>query len=135
MTEQAQVVFDENVLAVLATVNEDGSPWATPVHIATDGEYVYWFSHELTVHSQNVARDARISVSLFSPDESRGPKGVYVNGSAEKLAGEQVDTARQVFTNRIGTLPPVFATASAYRLPLGQFNEEKSTGSCWYFYS
>ena len=135
MTEQAQVVFDENILAVLATVNEDGSPWATPVHVATDGEYVYWFSHESTIHSQNVARDARISVSLFSPDESKGPKGVYVNGRAEKLAGEQADTAREVFTNRIGTLPPVFATASAYRLPLGRYDEKKSTGNCWYFYS
>lgn len=135
MIEQAQVVFDDTVLGVIATVNEDGSPWATPVHVATDGEYAYWFSHETTIHSKNVARDSRVSLSLFSPDESKGPKGVYVNGRAEKLAGEQVDTARQVFTNRIGTLPPVFATASAYRLPLGQFNDEKSTGNCWYFYS
>lgn len=135
MTDQAQAVFDENVLAVLATVNDDGSPWAVPVHVATDGEYVYWFSHETTVHSQNIARDARVSLSLFSPDESKGPKGVYVNGQAEKIEGSQADVARDVFTARIGTLPPVFATASAYRLPLGQFSEEKSTGNCWYFYS
>jgi general stress protein 26 len=113
MTDQAQAIFDSNVLAVLATINQDGSPWATPVHVATDGVYVYWFSHDTTVHSQNIERDARISLSLFSTDESKGPKGVYING----------------------VLPPVFATASAYRLPVGEFSEEKSTGNCWYFYS
>lgn len=135
MTDQAQAIFNENVLGVIATVNQDGSPWATPVHVVADKEYVYWFSHQTTVHSQNLARDARVSLSLFSPDESKGPKGVYINGRAETLADEQADVAREVFTNRIGTLPPVFATASAYRLPLGTFSDEKSTGNCWYFYS
>jgi nitroimidazol reductase NimA-like FMN-containing flavoprotein (pyridoxamine 5'-phosphate oxidase superfamily) len=135
MTDQAQAVFDENVLAVLATVNDDGSPWAVPVHVATDGVYVYWFSHETAVHSQNITRDSRVSLSLFSPDESKGPKGVYVNGRAEPIAGEQSEVAREIFVKRIGTLPPVFATSHAYRLPLGQFSEEKSTGNCWYFYS
>jgi uncharacterized protein YhbP (UPF0306 family) len=135
MTDQAQAIFDSNVLAVLATTNQDGSPWATPVHVATDGVYVYWFSHDTTVHSQNIERDARISLSLFSTDESKGPKGVYINGTAERIDGELVDVAREVFTKRIGVLPPVFATASAYRLPVGEFSEEKSTGNCWYFYS
>lgn len=135
MTDQAQAVFDENVLAVLATVNSDGSPWATPVHVATDGTAVYWFSKETTIHSQNIERDQRVSLALFSPDESKGPKGVYVNGRVEKLTGQQDATAREVFTARIGTLPPVFATATAYRLLIGSYNAEKSTGNCWYFYS
>ena len=135
MTEQAQAIFDQNVLGTLATVNEDGSPWASPLHVVTDGEAVYWFSKDATVHSQNIARDSRVSLSLFSPDESKGPKGVYINGRAEKLAGEGDARARQVFTARVGSLPPVFAAASAYQLPLGTYSDEKSTGNCWYFYS
>ena len=135
MTDQAQAIFDESVLGTLATVNQDGSPWATPVHVATDGEAVYWFSHETTVHSRNIERDQRVSLALFSPDESRGPKGVYINGRAEKLDQPRADRAREVFTARIGTLPPIFQTAQAYRLPVGELNAEKSTGKCWYFYS
>ena len=135
MTDQAQAVFDENVLGVLATVTEDGAPWTSPLHVVTDGDYIYWFSKDTTVHSQNIARDARVSLSLFSPDESRGPKGVYINGRADKLAGEDDQLARQVATARLGSLPPVFDVASAYRLPLGTYSDEKSTGNCWYFYS
>lgn len=135
MTEQVRLLFEESVLGTLATVNEDGSPWSTPLHVVTDGEAVYWFSKEATVHSQNIARDERVSLSLFSPDESKGPKGVYVNGRVEKLAGGRDREAREVAMERLGSLPPVFAAASAYRLPLGMYSEEKSTGTCWYFYS
>lgn len=135
MTEQAQQVFAENVLATLATVHADGTPWSTPVHVATDGEYVYWLSKESTLHSQNIARDARVSLTLFSTDESRGPKGVYVNGKASLLAGDSERAGRGVVSARIGGLPPAFAAAKAYRLPVGVYSDEKSTGNCWYFYS
>ncbi len=135
MTDQAQLVFDENVLGTVATINEDGSPWASPLHVVTDGEYIYWFSKETTMHSQNLVRESRVSLAVFSPDESKGPKGVYVNGRAEKLTGDDDARARDVATKRLGSLPPVFDVAAAYRLPLGTYNEQKSTGNCWYFYS
>lgn len=135
MREQAQFVFDENVIGVIATVNEDGSPWATPVHMAADDAYVYWFSKETRVHSQNIARDGRVSLSLFSPDDSKGPKGIYINGRAEKLLDKQDEIAREVFIARTHVPAGVLAAETAYRLPLGTYNEQKSTGNCWYFYS
>ena len=135
MTEQAELVFDENVIGTIATVNEDGSPWSSPLHMVTDGEYVYWFSKETTTHSQNIARDNRVSISLVSSDMSKGPKGVYVNGRAEVLSGDDDIRARRVAIKRLGSLPPVFDTAAAYRLSLGRYSDEKSTGNCWYFYS
>ena len=135
MNEQAKAVFDESVIAVLATVNEDGSPWATPVHLVADDVNVYWFSKDSTIHSQNIMRDERVSLSLFSLDESKGPKGVYVNGRAEKLGDDERSIASDLFRKRLTVLPPIFDIASAYRLPLGRFDEQKSTGNCWYFYS
>ena len=135
MNENVKALFADNILGTLATVHQDGSPWATPLHVVSDGEALYWFSKESTLHSQNIARDARVSVALFSPDESSGPKGVYVNGKAEKLSGEQAARAREVFTARVGVLPPVFEAASSYRVPLGTLDTKKSTSNCWYFYS
>lgn len=132
---QVNELFAENILATLATVNADGTPWSTPLHVASDGEYVYWFSKESTVHSQNITRDPRVSLTLFSPDESRGPKGVYVNGHVELLSGDSEQTAREIIGTRLGGFPPAFAAAKAYRLPIGVYNAEKSTGNCWYFYS
>ena len=132
---QVNELFAENILATLATVNADGTPWSTPLHVASDGEYVYWFSKESTVHSQNITRDPRVSLTLFSPDESRGPKGVYVNGQVELLRADSEQAAREIIGMRLGGFPPAFAAAKAYRLPIGAYNAEKSTGNCWYFYS
>ena len=132
---QVNELFAENILATLATVNADGTPWSTPLHVASDGEYIYWFSKESTVHSQNIARNPRVSLTLFSPDESRGPKGVYVNGQVELLRADSEQAAREIIGTRLGGFPPAFAAAKAYRLPIGVYNAEKSTGNCWYFYS
>ena len=132
---QVNELFAENILATLATVNADGTPWSTPLHVASDGEYIYWFSKESTVHSQNITRNPRVSLTLFSPDESRGPKGVYVNGQVELLRADSEQAAREIIGMRLGGFPPAFAAAKAYRLPIGVYNAEKSTGNCWYFYS
>lgn len=135
MNEQAQAILNENILGTLATVNEDGSPWATPLHVVADNDALYWFSTEDKAHSANIARDGRVSVALFSPDESRGPKGVYVNGRAELLGSEQRAAVYALFQGRLGSVPSVFDTASAYKLPFGSLDEQKSTGNCWYFYN
>ena len=137
MTDDARNILQRNVLGTIATLNEDGSPWATPVHVFYDEaeEAVYWFSHETTQHSLNLARDPRISLTLFSPDESHGPKGVYINGTALKLDEETTTKAKDVVRVRLTTLPPIFETATAYMLKIGNFNSSKSTRNCWYFYT
>lgn len=135
MNEQARAILDENILGVVATINEDGSPWATPLHFVGDDKALYWFSTTDRVHSVNIERDNRVGVSIFSPDESQGPKGVYVHGRAERLDDEGRVEAYKLFEGRLGSVPAVFDTASAYRLSIGTLNEQKSTGNCWYFYS
>ena len=130
-----QDIFANNIIGSVATLNEDGSPWVTPVHIFADDEAVYWFSMEDKQHSQNVERDPRVSLTLFSSDLSHGPKGVYLNGSAEKLNEEETEQAKQLVEARIGKIPANFASATAYKLKIGQLNSSKSAGDCWYFYS
>ncbi len=135
MDERAKAVFGEGVIGVLATVNQDGSPRATPLHLVLGEGYIHWFSTEDKVHSVNIARDSRVSLTLFSRDTSKGPKGVYVSGKAELLDDEGRSNTYELFQQRLGTVPAVFDTASAYKVPVGVFDEQKSTGNCWYFYS
>lgn len=135
MNEQVKAIFQENHLGVLATLNEDGSPRATPIHLVSDNQFVYWFSSEQTVHSENIVRDSRASIALFSPDTSKGPEGVYLHGKVEQLDDNERQEARDIFVGRLGSMPPVFENWSAYRLSIGTLDEQKSTGSCWYFYS
>jgi len=135
MNDEARTILSENILGTVATINEDGSPWASPIHVFSDDEAVYWFSLEDKLHSQNVERDPRVSLTIFSPDLSQGPKGVYVNGKATKLDDDATTNAKQLIVAKIGKIPPHFEHATGYKLALGQLNSGKSTGNCWYFYT
>jgi nitroimidazol reductase NimA-like FMN-containing flavoprotein (pyridoxamine 5'-phosphate oxidase superfamily) len=135
MNDDIRAIFTDTVLGTLATVNADGSPWATALHVVADDEAVYWFSSEMVQHSQNIVRDGRASLSVFSPDESQGPTGVYLNGSVETLDDAGRSAAYVLAERRIGTLPPSFAAATGYRLRFGDLDTQKSRGRCWYFYS
>jgi len=135
MTEEGRAILNENILGTIATVNEDGSPWSSPVHIFSDEEAVYWFSYEDKVHSINLERDPRVSLTLFSPDESRGPKGIYINGVATKLDDESTTSAKRLMVLKLGKIPTYFEKATGYKLLIGRLNSSKSTGNCWYFYS
>jgi nitroimidazol reductase NimA-like FMN-containing flavoprotein (pyridoxamine 5'-phosphate oxidase superfamily) len=135
MPDGAQEILNENILGTVATINEDGSPWSTPVHLFSDIKSVYWFSYEDKIHSLNIERDARVSVALFSPDASRGPKGVYLNGRVTKLNVDETTVAKQLMLAKIGTIPTYFELATGYRLEIGELNSSKTSGNCWYFYS
>jgi len=133
--ENIEQILKDNLVGAIATINEDGSPWVSPVHIVSDSEAVYWFSMEDKQHSLNVARNSKVSLSLFSPDLSHGPKGVYVNGQVEKLDVDATTEAKKLLEAKIGFLPPNFIETTAYKLRIGELNRDKSTGNCWYFYT
>ncbi|MGV9002110.1 MAG: pyridoxamine 5'-phosphate oxidase family protein [Candidatus Saccharimonadaceae bacterium] len=135
MSDEARQILKDNLIGTVATINEDGSPWNSPVHVFSDEDAVYWFSTEERQHSLNVARDPRVSLTLFSPDLSQGPKGVFVSGVASKLDVDATTEAKKLIEAKIGKILPVFEKASAYRLPIGQFNSSKSFANCWYFYT
>lgn len=133
--ESVRNILDDNVIGTLSTLNEDGSPWSTPLHVVADDEALYWFSSIRTQHSRNVERDPRVSLSVFSPDKSKGLKALYVSGRVEEVADEDVKAVRDMLEKRIGAFPEAFESAAAYKLPIGQLNEDKSFGNCWYFYT
>mgnify|MGYP003582214155 CR=1 FL=1 len=135
MNDEVKSILTDNLIGAVATINEDGSPWVTPVHIVSDDEAVYWFSSETTQHSQNIERDPRVSLTLNSPDLSRGPKGVYIQGSAQKLDVDATTESKKLLEAKIGFLPPNFVEWTGYRLEIGENNRGKTHGNCWYFYT
>ncbi len=135
MVDEAKVILNDNILGSVATLNQDGSPWISPIHVFSDDEYVYWFSKDTAIHSQNVARDPRVSLTLFSSDMSQGPKGVYINGTAELLGVDDTTESKKLIEAKLGKIPQNFVEAAAYRLKIGELNRGKSTGNCWYFYT
>ena len=131
--EEVKAILSANIIGTLATINEDGSPWATPLHIFTDDEALYWFSADTHQHSQNIERDGLVSLALFSKDD--GSKGAYISGVATKLDIAETAEAQHIVIDLFGKIPPVFENTSGYRLPLGEINRGKSSEKRWYFYT
>ena len=129
----ARTIINENLIGAVATINADGSPWVTPLHIFADDENVYWFSTLERQHSGNIKNDGRASLALYDADTTGGLKGVYISGHAEM--SDDYDYVHELAVKKLGLFPKAFEGAAAYKLPIGALDEEKSTGNCWYFYS
>ena len=54
--------------AYLATVNADGSPQVTPVWVDSDGTHVIVNTARGRVKTKNLARDARVALSISDPE-------------------------------------------------------------------
>lgn len=117
----------------LATINEDGSPWSTPLHVAVGDEVVVWLTSEKTQHGQNMERDDRVSIALWSSTEVENVKGVYIQSRAQKVAGAQEVAARQLYAERFGSIPEKFLAAETYVAPLGEVDETRTRGGRIYF--
>jgi len=99
--EEARTLLAANRVATLATICEDGTPWASLVVIATlgDGTPVLTVS-TLAEHGRNLARDPRASLLVADPapgDDPLDSGRVTLAGRAERPAGEEAEAAQAAF--------------------------------------
>lgn len=77
---------------VLAVTLEDGTPWAVPVHMVRgDGKIFEWNSRPATLHSQAIARQPHVALTVFSVDDD---VGLYLKAVAEALPDIRDDDGR-----------------------------------------
>lgn len=131
--ENIKLILADNLIGTVATLNEDGSPWATPVHVFSDDKALYWFSKDTHQHSVNIQRNPQVSVALWS--NTKGTKGAYISGFATKLDVKATEQAFGVVVSTLGMMPSVFENTSAYRVEIGKVNTSKSSENRWYFYT
>lgn len=107
----------------LATINEDGSPRATPLLAYFSDGRIVWRSNEDARHSKNIARDARVSISGWYEDtEENEFKAVYIASQAVNNGDTQVAEEYQNSTNE-------------YYAFVGELDEEESLPNRYYFRS
>ncbi|WP_238176373.1 pyridoxamine 5'-phosphate oxidase family protein [Kribbella albertanoniae] len=81
-----QLLSTQN-LAVVATVNRDGSPSATPVRYYSLGFEIFYSSWDASVKSRNLRRDPRVSAGIVAPYVGlASSRGVQLFGTARTLA-------------------------------------------------
>lgn len=81
MNEEVRAVIESTHTGVLATLCEDGSPYATPITYTFDSGRFTWKSSPDAVHSKNIERDGRVSLSIVENADSK-VRAVYVNNEA-----------------------------------------------------
>lgn len=80
-----QYLRTHNVMT-LATIGPEG-PWAADVFYVNEGLSLYWLSHPETRHSQYLAADPRVAVTVHQEyDDWRAIQGVQMDGVAEAVA-------------------------------------------------
>ena len=84
LDSDVQRLLDGPVTAVLATVNPDGSPLATPMWYVHDASGIGMVSVDGLQKVRNLRRDPRVSVVVESVAAS-GPQCIIVQGTVEFL--------------------------------------------------
>jgi uncharacterized protein YhbP (UPF0306 family) len=98
----ARNIIDSNAYMTLATADENGRPWASPMWFAAEGyAHFYWVSSPEARHSRNLAARPEVGVVIFDSQAPVGTgQGVYMSAIAEELAGTELDLGIGVFSRR-----------------------------------
>jgi hypothetical protein len=92
-------VIDSNRFMTLATSDEHGRPWATPVWFATpDHRRFLWISSPTARHSRNLTTRPDVAIVIF--DSTTAPadrQALYLEAVAAELTGEDLQEGIEVY--------------------------------------
>jgi nitroimidazol reductase NimA-like FMN-containing flavoprotein (pyridoxamine 5'-phosphate oxidase superfamily) len=93
----ARSVIDSNRYMTLATADEHGAPWASPVWYAPmEHREFLWVSKPEARHSRNLAVRPELALVIFDSHQAGGWNALYMTGVAEEIA--DVDDAIRIFS-------------------------------------
>ncbi len=92
--EELSEITRPPILGVLATVNPDGSPQATPIWYYYDGEHFNVTCYNHRVKARNIRRDPR--VTLVVVDTANIGEPLIVNGTAELVEEGAAEATERV---------------------------------------
>lgn len=98
----ARVIIDANLYMVLATADDSGRPWASPVYYAVaDYREFFWVSSPDATHSRNIAGRPQVGIVVFNSQVPIGTgQGVYMPAMAIQLDGDAMKRGIEVFSRR-----------------------------------
>ena len=86
----AQQIIASNIYMTIATADESGKPWISPVFFAYDVSYnLFWVSSKNALHSTNIAKRSQVAIVIFDSTLPEGAgTGVYFDCEATALTDE-----------------------------------------------
>jgi nitroimidazol reductase NimA-like FMN-containing flavoprotein (pyridoxamine 5'-phosphate oxidase superfamily) len=102
LAAEARAILDDGRYMTLATADESGRPWASPVWYAPAGyRELFWVSLPDATHSRNIAVRPEVAIVVFDSRVVPGTgQGVYMSAVAGEVAEDEVDRGIAVFDER-----------------------------------
>jgi nitroimidazol reductase NimA-like FMN-containing flavoprotein (pyridoxamine 5'-phosphate oxidase superfamily) len=96
----AREILSSNLYLTLATADEDGRPWPSPVYYASeDYAAFYWVSDPEARHSRNLAVRPHASAVVFDSGVEIGTgQAVYMALVAEQVRGAEIERGIAIFS-------------------------------------
>jgi nitroimidazol reductase NimA-like FMN-containing flavoprotein (pyridoxamine 5'-phosphate oxidase superfamily) len=95
----ARSIIDSNRYMTLATADETGLPWVSPVWYAPAlYREFFWVSRPQARHSRNLATRPQLAIVIFDSHHPGGWHAVYMSAVAEELVGVDVDEGIEIFS-------------------------------------
>jgi uncharacterized protein YhbP (UPF0306 family) len=98
----ARAIIDTNRYMTIATADERGVPWVSPVWYAVEGyREFFWVSAPEARHSRNLAVRPQVAIVIFDSSVPVGAaQAVYVSAAGEKMIGIDLDRGIEIFSRR-----------------------------------
>ena len=98
----ARTIIDANLYMVLATADQAGRPWASPVYYAPAAYREFlWVSRPEAKHSRNLSARSEVSIVIFDSSVPIGTGGgVYMSAVAQELAADEQAEGIAIFSRR-----------------------------------
>jgi hypothetical protein len=97
-----RAIVDVNLYMALATADEEGRPWVSPVYFAPLGyRNLLWVSRPERRHSRNIAVRDTVSIAIFDSSVPIGTgQAVYMSATAREVAADHLEQYVEVFSRR-----------------------------------
>jgi nitroimidazol reductase NimA-like FMN-containing flavoprotein (pyridoxamine 5'-phosphate oxidase superfamily) len=98
----ARKIVDRSLYMVVATADQSGQPWATPVYFAhRDHREFFWVSEPDATHSINLRDRREVGIVIFdSSVPLNSGQGVYVGGVAREIPAHETGEGIEVYSRR-----------------------------------
>jgi nitroimidazol reductase NimA-like FMN-containing flavoprotein (pyridoxamine 5'-phosphate oxidase superfamily) len=98
----AAQIIDANRYLVLATADQHGVPWVSPLWYAHAGyREFFWVSDPQARHSQNIGIRPGVSIVIFDSSGRPGAaSAVYISGTAGMVAGPDLERSIEIYSRR-----------------------------------
>jgi nitroimidazol reductase NimA-like FMN-containing flavoprotein (pyridoxamine 5'-phosphate oxidase superfamily) len=95
-------IIDRSLYMVVATADQSGQPWASPVYFASSGyREFFWVSAPEATHSINLRDRREVGIVIFDSSQPIDTgQGVYLSGVAQELPAHECAEGIAIFSKR-----------------------------------